>query len=339
MKARNIRFAMVSLALALLLTPGFSPAVRTPAAWAGAPAIEEAQKLYDSAKFGDAVAKLRDALGTGQVTGSDVITARALMARCLVKAGNRLEAKQAFKTVLRADPAWRPDAVMVPPDEMDVFNLALKEINTEQIEAGQRVPASVSFFYGVGSGDNKDFAKLEKAGGGDDKMKSKAEFGGSVRFPLRPRISLDIELSRFRSAGNDSIPAPNNTNFVTSAIPLVASVYWTAIPGSKHRVNLFAGAGPMLASRASIELPFFTIRLNLADEKVGAYLHAGAEGEWMLSPKLSLNGRVLGRYAKASGLFSGSTLIPYGGSEKLADRTVNFSGFGAFVALRAYIGY
>jgi len=38
----------------------------------------------------------------------------------------------------------------VPPDEMEVFNLALKEINAEQIEAGQRIPASLSFFYGTG---------------------------------------------------------------------------------------------------------------------------------------------------------------------------------------------
>jgi hypothetical protein len=34
-----------------------------------------------------------------------------------VKTGNRVEAKEAFKFVLRQEPGWRPDATTVPPDE------------------------------------------------------------------------------------------------------------------------------------------------------------------------------------------------------------------------------
>jgi hypothetical protein len=331
---RRLVFAVLSLALIA------APFVAAPAAWAASPAMEEAQKAYDAAKFDDAIALLRDALGNGQITGSEVVSARALMARCMVKSGKRIEAKQAFKTVLRADPGFKLDTVTVPPDEVEVFDLAAKEIQQEQIEAGQRIPASLGFIYGVGSGDNKDFAKIQHSNGGDDKMDSKPEFGVSVRFPLRPRLSLDLELSRFRATGKDTVSDPNTVQFETSAIPMVVSLYYTAITGNKFHLNLFAGGGPMVASRASIDINFFTVRLQIADEKVGTFLHGGVEGEYMVMPKLSLTGRVEGRYANASDLFKDSTLELYGNPDgALKNQKVDFSGYGAFIGLRGYIGY
>lgn len=321
-------------ALALLLTP----ALQWSAAFAASPVVTDAQGLYDTAKFPEAVTKLRDALGSGQITGTDALAARALMARCLVKAGNRLEAKQVFKTVLRSDPAWRPDALSVPPDEMDVFNLALKEINAEQIEAGQRIPASLMFFYGKGSGDNKSLGAVLRDGYfGSNKLDPQTEFGGAVRFPLRPRVSLDLELSRLRATGSDTTKAPNNTKFEAAAMPMVASIYWSAITGSKYRVNLFMGAGPMLAASNSIDLPFFSVRIKVSDQKTGFYFHTGAEGEYLLTPKVAVTGRVLYRSATASKLYHDTT-IEFG-STPLKDRKVDFSGYGVHVGLRAYIGY
>jgi len=342
MKRRSIRFAAVSLALALLLTPGFSPALRAPAAWAAAPAVDEAQHLYDTAKFSEAVAKLRDALNSGQVTGSDVIAARALLARCLVKAGNRLEAKQAFKTVLRADPAWRPDAVMVPPDEMDVFNLALKEINAEQIEAGQRVPASLCFFFGAGSGSNKELGEFVKLGGGDDKFNSKTEFGGSVRFPLKPRLSLDIELARFRATDDDTAGAFSTkaVQYEATAIPLLVNLYWTALPRQHWRGNVFAGLGPLMAARVAFKIPGSgSSVLEIADERQGFIFQGGVEGEYLFNSRFSVSGRLLGRSATATGFFKDTKLNIYNSTDFLDNRKVDFSGYGAFVALRAYIGY
>lgn len=326
------------LALALLL----APTLHVVAAYAAAPAVEDAQKLYDNAKFAEAVVKLRDALGSGQVIGSDALGARALMARCLVKAGNRLEAKQAFKTVLRSDPAWRPDAMTVPPDEMDVFNLALKEIQAEQIEAGQRIPASLSFMVGMGSGKNEDFAKLAHAGGGPDKFDGKTEFGGSVRFPLKPRWSLDLELMQLSAEVSDSFVVNPRYGYEATATPVVLSLYWTAMTGSKHRVYLFGGAGPMLATRAAIKLKDPDAGYFVADEGVGFYLHAGAEGEWMVSERLAVMGRLLGRSASKKSLFGDTNefFTLYSGPDgRLRNQDVSFSGFGAHVGLRAYIGY
>ena len=341
MKGNRIRIALAVVCCAVWLVSGLAPVFRAAPAWAASPIVEDAQKLYDTAKFGDAVTKLRDALGSGQIIGNDVIAGRALLARCLVKSGNRLEAKQAFKTVLRADPAYRPDAVMVPPDEMDVFNLALKEIQAEQIEAGQRIPASIAFQFGVGSGDNKSLGEIQHFFGGSDKLDSKTELSGSVRFPLRPRLSLDLELARLRATGKDSSAAPNDIQFEATATPMVVSLYWSAITGSQRRVNLFVGAGPMLSASNSLDLPFGSVRIKLADEKTGVYFHGGVEGEWLLTPKLALAGRALYRSATATKLYDNTT-VDFGGSSDphpLKDRKVDFSGYGVFIGLRAYIGY
>ncbi len=303
--------------------------------------LDEARQLYDASKFDDAIAKLRDAIANGQVLGPDALKAKELLGRCLVKSGKRVEAREAFKSLLREDNGYRLDAVSVPPDEMEVFNLALKDVTAEQIQAGQRIPASLAFFFGWGSGDNKNFAEIPAANGGKDKMDNSAAFGGSVRFPIHPRYSLDIELQRFRATDSDSTRSPNDIQFEVNAIPLALSLYWTALPREKYRVNLFAGGGPMLATRAAVDLPFFTIRIQLADEKVGTYFHAGTEGEYLLNPRLSLNGRVMYRYAQASGFFKDTQLGNLYSSPQSAikDRKVDFSGYGIYLGLRGYIGY
>jgi len=117
-------------------------------------------------------------------------------------------------------------------------------------------------------------------------------------------------------------------------------VYWTALPRAHYRANVFVGGGPMLASRMSVDLPFTsTIRLQLADEAVGTYFHGGIEGEYLFHPRLSVNARVLGRYAKVKKLFKNADPELKFEDVPFRDREVDFSGFGAFVGLRAYIGY
>src|SRR5690348_8292255 len=194
------RVALAAMVCGTLLVAGaFSPAGVAPARAQGADStqggspVQQAQALYDQAKFADAAALLRTAIEQKQVTGNDELKARELLGRSLVKSGNRLAAKDAFKALLHEDSAYRLDTLTVPPDEVEVFDLAVKDITAEQIASGQRVPASITLFGGVGSGANKTLGDVVKVGGGKDKFDSKGEFGGSVRFPLHPRISLDIE--------------------------------------------------------------------------------------------------------------------------------------------------
>ena len=338
------RVALAAMVCGTLLVAGaLTPAGVAPARAQGADStqsgspLQQAQALYDQAKFADAAALLRTAIEQKQVTGNDELKARELLGRSLVKSGNRLAAKEAFKALLHEDSAYRLDTLTVPPDEVEVFDLAVKDITAEQIAAGQRVPASITLFGGVGSGANKDIADFVKDGGGKDKFDSKGEFGGAVRFPLRQRLSLDIELARFRATEADSFRT--GFRYEATAIPLIVSLYYTVLPRDKYRLNVFGGLGPMMASRVSFKLPETPpATLTIADEREGFVIQGGFEGEYLFVPRFSVTGRFLGRSATASGFFKGDNLTLYT-SKKLDNRKVDFSGIGAFIGLRAYIGY
>jgi hypothetical protein len=335
---RTLYRGLVVAACALgSLAPG-QPGVRS--VCAADAAVEEALRQYNEAQFTGAIATLRAALAGGRLGNRDASEAKALLGRCLVKAGERLEAKEAFKSLLRQHPGYRLDPRAVPPDEVEVFALAQRELSMEQIEAGRRAPASIAFGFGAGSGANENLAEMPRAGGGDDRFESKASFGGSVRFPLRPRLSLDIELQRFRATASDSFPENVGVRYEAWAMPLAVSAYYAAIARTNWRVNVFAGGGPLLAATSTIDLSLGVDRVAIADERIGFYGHGGVEGEFLAHPRFSITGRVLGRVAKASGIYQNTDPdLEIYGTTKLTDRKLDFSGFGAHVGVRAYIGY
>lgn len=334
---RTLVWKLVLAALTLALVA--APVMRAPAAWAASPALEEAQGLYDAANFTAAIGKIRDALASGQLAGGDAIAARALLARCLVKEGNRLEAKQAFKFVLRQQPGWRPDAATVPPDERAVFQMAQDELTAEQIEAGKRIPASLAFSFGRGSGDNEDMAEIAVPGGGAEKYDGKPQIGGSVRFPVSQRLSLELELQRLRATNVDSNPPPNDTRFEVTAYPLSLSLYHATFTHRSFRVNLFGGGGLLSSAISKIEFgDFGGSAITVSGQKNGSYFHGGLETEVLLHPRVALAGRVMGRAAKADKVLDEFDFDAYGVAT-LKNRSVDFSGFAATFGLRAYIGY
>jgi hypothetical protein len=332
---RSLVWKLVLAALTLALVA--APVAGTSTAWAASPALEEAQSLYDGAKFNDAVARIRTALSAGEVSGAEAIAARALMARCLVKAGNRLEAKQAFKFVLRQQPGWRPDA-SVGPDEREVFELAQRELTAEQIEAGKRIPASISFNFGSGDGDNEDMAEVATPGGGEEKYDVKPQIGGAVRFPVTRTLSLELEMQRLR-ATNVAGTAPNDTRFEITAYPISVSLFYTAYTQRWVRANLFAGGGILSSAISKIEFnDFGGTALNVSGQKNGSYFHGGAEAELLLHPRVAIAGRVMGRAAKAEKVWDEFDFLAWGVAS-MKNRTIDFSGFSATLGLRAYIGY
>jgi hypothetical protein len=333
---RSLVWKLVLAALTLALVA--APVAGTSTAWAASPALEEAQALYDGANFADAIAKIRAGLSSGELAGDDAIAARALLARCLVKSGNRLEAKQAFKFVLRQQSGWRPDA-SVGPDEREVFELAQRELTAEQIEAGKRIPASLSFSFGRGDGDNEDMAEIVVAGGGSDKYDAKPQLGGAVRFPVAQRWSLDLELQRLRATNVDANQPPSDTRFEITAYPISLSLIYTAYTHRWVRANLFAGGGILSSAISKIEFGDFSgTPLTVSGQKNGSYFHGGLETEILLHPRVALTGRVLGRSAKAEKVLDEFDFDAYG-QATLKNRAIDFSGIAATFGLRAYIGY
>src|SRR5262245_61093396 len=94
-------------------------------AWTAAPAIAqgstdvvaEANRLYDQSRFEDAIKLINDAIKGGQLKADELERAREVLARSYVKAGRRVDGKDTFKAILRADPGYQPDPVRTPPDE------------------------------------------------------------------------------------------------------------------------------------------------------------------------------------------------------------------------------
>ncbi|MEO5989872.1 MAG: tetratricopeptide repeat protein [Candidatus Eisenbacteria bacterium] len=349
-RGKSITVGMTWALMSTMVAIPMSITVLTPqVARAEAPALSAAQAFYDAGKFTDAVTALKTALSQGQVTGRDIVRAKELLGRSQAKAGDTAGGHATFLGLLRQDPLYRLDKLRTPPDEVAVFDQALRTFEAEQHAASRRQPASISLFYGIGSGENKDFGEYVVTGGGDEKFEHKPEFGMGVRFPLRPRLSFDLEIQRFKSTNEDSATGAGpreKSTYELSALPLVFSLHYAVRDAGKMRVGVFAGAGPMLNSYASVTDPStFGVTIKVTDSKVGTYFHAGVEGEYALHPKLALNARALFRSAKASGMYEGLDYNQYGSPitpatlARLGDRDLDFSGYGLSLGLRGYIGY
>jgi hypothetical protein len=316
---------------------------------ANANPLAEGQSLYEHGKFAEGYFVLKNGIASGKLSAAEGIRAREFLARCLVKAGNSAEARTTFKELMRLDASYRADPALIPPDEMEVYRQALAEFLAAEVREGRRVPASVGMLYGLGNAANKDFGSLAAAKGGASEFDASPEFGGSVRFPIRPRWSVDLELSRLRATDTDGLPVGDyeHKSYEASAFPLVASVTYIALPGSRFRGNVFVGAGPLLAAQAEIQFLHDhgargVIPVSLSARNTSLYAHAGIEGELLVTPKLAISGRVVGRYARSSELdFRQPTFLVYEDvpTSDLQGKRIDFSGVGVALGLRTYIGY
>ena len=118
------------------------------------------------------------------------------------------------------------------------------------------VPASVSVEFGRGNSTNEELANLALArGGGTVEFDGNTEFGGSVRFPIKPRLSIDLELFRLQATEADNLPGTDreHATFTASALPLVANLVWVVRAAPRWRVNAVGGVGLMLVSQAVLQ--------------------------------------------------------------------------------------
>ena len=266
-----------------------------------------------------------------------------------MRSGNRVDAKEAFKGLIRKFPGYRPDAGKVPPDEQEVFAMAEREVLAEQIETGKRIPASLSFSVGTGSADNEDMGKiidlLDELYNGSTttghKYDGELQFGGAVRFPIRERLSIEVELQSLHASTDLKLASfgDRSLGLDVTGLPLSVSLYQTVLAGRVYRINVFAGGGVLATATSSVDYRELAellagVPLKLSGQKTGSYFHGGIEAEYLLTPRFSLSGRAMGRSAKAKG-----TLDDIDFGDEFNGRTIDFSGFGATLGLRAYIGY
>ncbi len=349
MKIRHAVFALLLLAAWPCAARAADPAAATAPATSSS-VLAQAREQYAQANFAEAAEMLRTALRTGQVAGDDVNQARALRGRCLVKLGRRVEAKEQFKGVMRSDANFTLDPTLVPPDEMEVWRLAKKEIDAERLEAGKRFPASIAVLGGRGNCVNQDIVDLASSSGAGlaPDFSEDVELGYSVRFPLRPELSIEFEVQHLRATTEDPLPATRNahTEYTVSVTPVIVNLVKAWHTSPRYHINLVGGLGVMPTQVvAEYKQTLVSGRLTpsqLVGHHLGMFAHGGLEGEWMAQDRLAFTARVMGRYANSGTLtWPSNSYEIYESYEqsKLGDRTADFSGIAATVGVRAYIGY
>jgi hypothetical protein len=93
--------------------------------------LARAQEHYDFAEFSQALSLLDGLIAEGGLRGDALRDAYVLKARSLVGLGHTATAMDAYCDALRLDSDWRPDPVVFPKDEIEVFERALDTCSLE----------------------------------------------------------------------------------------------------------------------------------------------------------------------------------------------------------------
>jgi len=93
--------------------------------------LGDGRRAFDRARFSEAIEILRAPVEGGAFSGRDLLEAREILARSHIKLGDPSAAVRYFRDNLNQDPNYRPDSEIVPPDEIEVFELAQSEPRDE----------------------------------------------------------------------------------------------------------------------------------------------------------------------------------------------------------------
>ncbi len=162
---------------------------------------------------------------------------------------------------------------------------------------------------------------------GYKQVKDGREFGGSIRYGVSPRLSIDYEVLTLNGKGTTDSVTPKvvaEANGIATPINL----YYELTRNDAYRFSLFGGAGPMFKTGWSVEQDTTEFK---AKQKTTLYAHVGFEGQVMAGKRFAFTSRALGRYARAKDVEQDTDP-----STKLG---VSLSGFAFSIGLRAYFGH
>ena len=203
---------------------------------------------------------------------------------------------------------------------------------------------SVGGNFGVGMYSNTAINDLldsvSTAGSVTPKLKhpkSGWEYGGSIRYGISPKASLDYELNLMNGKGKTDITSPSaeTAEIKTTGLAAPLSLYYELGNSDKSVFNFFVGVGPMLSTKFKVtESNSSTSLSEESKSKTGLYAHAGFEGDYMVSKSVAITARVLGRYAKAKDV----TWVDPNDANNVIKKDVNLSGGAFSLGLRAFFG-
>jgi hypothetical protein len=187
---------------------------------------------------------------------------------------------------------------------------------------------SIGGNFGTGMYSNSDINDILKAETPPrDEISSGWEYGGSLRYGISDKLSIDAEGSKINASSTTSDPAGDGDehwSVKTFAIPVTLN--YALAQSEKYAFNLFAGGGPMISAKLEGRDDTDKIETDGQTKFMG---QGGLEGMWLASPKMAITARVLGRTAKISNLESGGVA---------SGIDADLSGVAFSLGLRAFFG-
>ncbi len=221
--SRLVHLFAIGAVAGALYVPDLANAQSTPIS----SVVDEAEKAYTEARFGDVVALLRTPLEDRLLTGESRRKALEFLGRSYVKMGNLTQAKQAFKTLHCEFSDWRPSPILVPPEEIAAFDEAIAGGCVEpplpsappppghgrRVLTGRGVKAGVDFAGLHGSRvDNLQSTTFGTDGahfdvGGITRFAA----GAFAEFSLWPEVAVQPELMFVRNGGRAALTSSGAT--------------------------------------------------------------------------------------------------------------------------------
>ena len=126
-------------------------------------------------------------------------------------------------------------------------------------------------------------------------VKTGWEYGGSIRYRVRPRLSIDAEIVSMNGRGTTDSVDPK---FVaeTHGIAIAVSLYQQMSQNDAYSFSLFGGAGPAFGMKWTAEQGAAQFKSRT---KATWYAHAGFEGQIKAGGRFGFVSRALGRVAMA----------------------------------------
>ncbi len=171
--------------------------------------------------------------------------------------------------------------------------------------------------------------------------KSGWEYGGSIRYGISPKASLDYEINLMNGKGKTDVtsvggnPTTGTEEVKMTGVAAPLSLYYELGKSEKSVFNFFVGVGPMLSTKfKDTASSGGTTVTTESKSKAGLYAHLGFEGDYMLSKSFAITARALGRYAKAKDVTYTDPTDP----SLALKKDVNLSGGAFSLGLRAFFG-
>jgi outer membrane protein W len=165
---------------------------------------------------------------------------------------------------------------------------------------------------------------------GIKEVKDGWEYGGTLRYGLSPKTSLELE-GMSMNGKSTTTEGTTSLDVHTKALGLPVNFLYALSQNETHDFNLLIGAGPMLNTKITTKLEDTgSSSEDNSASKTAFMAQGGFEGDYLLSRQFALSARVLGRFAKADNVDVDSSDPSAGNID------INMSGFAASLGMRVF---